>query len=120
MNDALIIVAIGIAIVVALLACYRLVKWVGRQRTLRSANQIARSFASEQALRRASPEIRRKLERYRAARVRESLGAPNSLLPAATELVCEHRLHALEQTLPRAPAARAQTSKRGKVRGPNR
>jgi hypothetical protein len=82
---------VGVAIAVALFAC------LGRQRTLRAAERIGRSFATEQALAQASPALRDRLERYRVAKVRASLGVPSSLHAAATELVREHRLYALER-----------------------
>jgi hypothetical protein len=68
MNEHLTLVTtIDLAIALALFACYLLAKWVGRQRTLRAAEQIARFFETEQALARASPGLRDKLERYRLA-----------------------------------------------------
>ena len=96
MGHHLTLVPIGLAIAVALFACYPLAKWIGRQRALRAADQIARSFATEQALAQASRELRSKLENYRLAKVRANLGASSPLLAAATELVREHRLQALE------------------------
>jgi hypothetical protein len=97
MTDTLTLVAIGPAIAVALFACYRLAKRVGRQRTLRAAEQITHAFASEWALGRARPALRHKLERYRLARVRANRGATSSLHAAAVELVREHRMHVLER-----------------------
>ena len=96
MNEHLALVTIGLAIAVAIFACYAVAKWIGTQRTLRAAARIARSFAAEQALAQASPALREKFERYRVEKVRASLGVPNSLHAAATELVLEHRLYALE------------------------
>lgn len=92
MNEQLTLVTIGLAIAVAIFACYAIARWIGRQRTLRAAAQIARSFGAEQALAQASPALRDRLERYRLAKVRASLGAPSTLHAAATELVREHRL----------------------------
>jgi hypothetical protein len=97
MNGHLTLVTIDLAMAVALLACYPLAKWIGRQRMLRAAEQIARSFAAEQALAQASPALRDRLECYRVAKVRASLGVPSSLHAATTELIREHRLHALER-----------------------
>jgi hypothetical protein len=97
MNDNLTLVAIGPAIAVALFACYRLAKWIGRQRTLRAAEQIARSFATEQARAQARPALRDALERYRLAKVRANLGASSSLHAAATDLPGERRLYVLER-----------------------
>ena len=96
MNEHLTLAAIGLAIAVAIFACYPLARWIGRQRMLRAAERIARSFAGEQAVARASSALREKLERYRLAKVRSTLGASSSLHAAAAELVLEHRLHALE------------------------
>jgi len=97
MNDHLTLAPIGLAIAVALFACYLLAKWIGRQRTIHAAEQIARSFATEQAFAQASPALRDKIERYRLAKVRAKLGASNSLQAAAAELVRERRLNTLEQ-----------------------
>jgi|SRR5512134_2735370 hypothetical protein len=97
MNDTLALLAIGPALALALFACYRLATWIGKQRTLRAAEQIARSFSTQQALAQASAALREKLERYRLAKVRSNLGAPSSLHSAATELVREHRLSMLER-----------------------
>jgi hypothetical protein len=97
MNDNLTLVAIGPAIAVALFACYRLAKWIGRQRTLQMAEQIACSFATEQARAQARPALRDTLERYRLAKVRANLGASSSLHAAATDLRGEHRLYLLER-----------------------
>ncbi|HSD42757.1 MAG TPA: hypothetical protein VLD36_12930 [Burkholderiales bacterium] len=96
MGDHLTLLPIGLTIAVALFACYPLAKWIGRQRTLRAAERIARSFATEQVVAQASPALREKLERYRLAKVRSNLGAARSLHAAATELVRELRLYALE------------------------
>jgi hypothetical protein len=82
---------------VALFACYRLAKWVGRWRTLWAAAEIARSFGTEQALAQASRELRSKLENYRLAKVRANLGESSPLHAAAAELVREHRLSMLER-----------------------
>jgi hypothetical protein len=67
---------VGLAIALALFAGYPVAQWLARQRTLRMADRIAHSFATEQALAQASPALRDKLERYRVAKVRASLGAP--------------------------------------------
>ena len=97
MTDHLTVVPLGLAMAVALFACYPLAKWVGRQRTLRAAAQIARSFGTEQALAQASRELRSKLENYRLAKVRANLGESSPLHAAAAELVREHRLSMLER-----------------------
>jgi hypothetical protein len=97
MDDHLTLVPIGLAIAVALFACYRLAKWLGRQRTLWAAERIARSFATEHTLAQASRELRSKLENYRLAKLRANLRASSPLHAAATELVHEHRLYALER-----------------------
>lgn len=97
MDGTFTFVAIGPAIAVVLLVCLRLAKWVGRQRTLRAAEQIAHAFASDWALGRARPALRQELERYRLARVRASLGATISLHAAAAGLVRAHRLHVRER-----------------------
>jgi hypothetical protein len=97
MNEPLRLVAIGLAIAAALYACYRLARWLDRQRTLRVANRIAASFSTEHRLNQATPTLRSKLESYRLAKVRSNLGVSSSLHAAATELVREHRLSTLEQ-----------------------
>lgn len=97
MIDHLTIAPIGFAIAVALFACYPLAKWIGSQRMLRAAAQIAHSFETEEAPAQASRELRSKLENYRLAKVRANLGASSPLHGAATELVREYRLHALER-----------------------
>jgi hypothetical protein len=96
MNDSFSLVAIGCAIAVALLVCYRLARWFSRQQALRAAERIARSFATAQAFAQASPALRDKLERYRFAKVRAALGASSALHEAATGLVSEHRMSMLE------------------------
>ena len=95
MNDHVTFAAV-LAIAVAMFACYPVARWLGRQRTLRAAEQIARSFSTEQALAQASRELRSNLENYRLAKVRANLSAPSTLHGSATELVREHRLYALE------------------------
>lgn len=97
MTNHLTLAPIALAIAVALFACYPLAKWVGRQRTLRAAAQIARSFGTEQALAQASRALRNKLENYRLAKVRANLGASSPLHAAAAELVREHRLSMLDR-----------------------
>jgi len=96
-NDYLTRSPIGLAIAVALFACNPLAMWIGRQRTLRAAALIARSFATEQALAQMSRELRSKLENYRLAKVRAKLGTSSSLYAVATELVREYRLYVLER-----------------------
>jgi hypothetical protein len=64
---------------------------------LRVANRIAASFSMEHAFMEAGATLRSKIGCYRLAKVRSNLGASSSLHAAATELVREHRLHALEQ-----------------------
>jgi hypothetical protein len=96
-NEPLTLVTTGIAIAVALYVCYWLARWLDRQRTLRAADRIAASFSTEHALKQAAPTLRSKLECYRLAKVRSNLGASSSLHAAATELVREHRLSALER-----------------------
>jgi hypothetical protein len=93
MSEDLTLVAIGPA---ALFVCYRLATWVKRQRTLRAAERIAHSQATERKAWRASPKLQQSLDRYRVANVRANLGASSELY-AAAELVREHRLSMLER-----------------------
>ena len=97
MHGALTLVAIGLGLAVTLLALYDLTMWLGRQRTLRIAEQITHKFASEWSLGRARPALRLKLENYRRAKALARTGASNSLHAAATKLVREHRRHALKR-----------------------
>lgn len=97
MSEDLTLVAIGPAIAAALFVCYRLATWVKRQRTLRAAERIAHSQATERGPWRASPKLQQSLDRYRVANVRAKLGAPSELHAAAAELVREHRLSMLER-----------------------
>jgi hypothetical protein len=95
-NEDLTLAAIGFAVAVARFVCYRPASWSGRHRTLRAAERITRPFASEQALAPASPALGDKLERHRLAKIRARLGAPSPIHAAATALVREYRLCALE------------------------
>jgi hypothetical protein len=76
----------------------RAIPWrSGSANSERAAERIARAFATEQAPARASRELRSKLENYRLAKVRANLSASSPPHAAATELVREHRLYALER-----------------------
>lgn len=97
MNDGVTVAATGFAMAAALAVAYQIGRWINWRHTLRAAEQIARTICIEQASTAASSALWDKLERYRLAKVRASLGAPSSLLAAATELVREHRLSWLER-----------------------
>lgn len=97
MNDIPIGAAVGSATVVALVAACLLARWIGRLRTLRAADRVARSLSSEQALAQVSPLLREKLERYRLAKLRVHLGSASPVHAAAEELVRENRLFNLER-----------------------
>jgi hypothetical protein len=96
MNDIFTLAAIGITTAVGLVVGYALVRWVRQMRILQVADQIARSFSTQQALAQANPVLRDKIERYRLAKVRRDLGASSEMHAVASELVAEYRLFSLD------------------------
>ncbi len=97
MSDTFTLTAIGITTAVGLAVGYVIVGRLGRMRTLKAADRIARSFSTQEALAQASPILRGKLEQYRLAKVRRNLGASSQMHIVASELVAEHRLFSLER-----------------------
>lgn len=104
MNEAIELAATGFAVAAALGASVPALRWIGRQRTLRAAELIARSFSTGQARVQMTSELRRSLERYRLSRVRAKLGAPSAVVDAAAALVKEYRLAGLDRHLHEGPS----------------
>lgn len=96
MNETIEMVAMGLAITAALGASFPALRWIVRQRTLRTAEQIARSLSKGDARLQVSRELRNKLERYKLSKVRANLGASSALGEAAADLVREYRISRLE------------------------
>jgi triphosphoribosyl-dephospho-CoA synthetase len=96
MNETTGLVATGFAVAAALGACFEAFRWIARQRTLRTAEQIARALSRGEACLKWTRELRDKLDRYKLSKVRVDLGALSVLGEAAADLIQEYRVSRLE------------------------
>src|SRR5262245_14491872 len=96
MDNTLPLAQIGLALALALAVAYEVGRRVRHLLSVRAADRIAASYATEQALMRASPALRQKVKRYRFAKLQSGFARSGLTHTAATELVDEHRLFRLE------------------------